>query len=489
MSREVSRRTFLRASLSAAAAVVGFDMVLRGWVSAAELPRGHFALAEGFPTFDGSLLTDGASLAAAADDYGHMVHRQPSAVLKPGSVNDVVEMVRFARRNGIKVAARGQGHSTQGQAQVEAGVVVDMSTLNAIREVNPADALVEGGARWIDLLQQTIPQGLTPPTLVDFIELSIGGTLSLGGIGSQSFRHGAQVDNVLELQVVTGEGELVTCSPSQNRELFDVARSGLGQVGLVVVARVRLIPAPPNARFYKAYYDDLPAFLSDLEGLIDDGRFDTVQGFAEPGVSGGWRYFLEATKNFAPGGEPDDSALLAGLSFTPGTQTAQDMPYFDYLNRLAPLVAFLRQVGAWDLPHPWVNMLLPAAAAPGFIGGTLANLPAEDMGQGPILIYPYNRDKFTAPLFRVPEGRHFIAFGLLRNAVPPTPGRAAGLVADNRALFERATELGGKRYPFDSVPMTKHDWQKHYQPVWGRLVSAKHAYDPEGILTPGQGIF
>lgn len=489
MSREVSRRTFLRGSLAAAAAVVGFDTVFRSWVSAAELTRGHFALAEGFPSFDGSLLTDGASLAAAADDFGHMIHRQPSAVLKPGSVNDVVEMVRFARRNGIKVAARGQGHSTQAQAQVEAGVVVDMSTLAAIREVNPSDALVEGGALWIDLLQQTVPQGLTPPTLVDFIELSIGGTLSLGGIGSQSFRFGPQVDNVLELQVVTGEGELVTCSPSQNRRLFDAARAGLGQVGLVVGARVRLIPAPPNARLYQAFYADLQAFLSDLEGLIDDGRFDTVQGFAVADGSGGWLYQLETTKYFAPGGEPNDEALLAGLSFTPGTQVAQDMSYFDYLNRLAPLVAFLRQIGAWGLPHPWVNLFVPAANALTFVGETLDNLPAEDVGQGPIIIYPFNRDKFTAPLFRVPDERHFYVFALLRNAVPPTPERAAGLVADNRALFERVTALGGKRYPFDSVPMTKKDWQEHYQPAWGQLVSAKHIYDPDGILTPGQGIF
>jgi FAD/FMN-containing dehydrogenase len=165
------------------------------------------------------------------------------------------------------------------------------------------------------------------------------------------------------------------------------------------------------------------------------------------------------------------------------------MSYFDYLNRLAPLVAFLRQVGAWGLPHPWVNLFVPAANAPTFIGETLANLPAEDVGQGPILIYPFNRDKFTAPLFRVPEARHFYVFALLRNAVPPTPERAAGLVADNRALFERATALGGKRYPFDSVPMTKQDWQEHYQPAWGQLVSAKHIYDPDGILTPGQGIF
>ncbi len=333
-------------------------------------------------------------------------------------------------------------------------MVVDMSTLAAVREVNPADALVEDGARWIDLLRQTIPHGLTSPTLVDFIELSIGGTLSLGGIGGQSFRHGPQADNVLELQVVTGEGELVACSPSQNRTLFDAARSGLGQAGLVVVARVRLIPAPPNVRYYKAYYDDLPAFLSDLEGLIDDGRFDTVQGFAGADGSGGWRYLLETTKYFAPGGEPDDSALPAGLSFNPDTETAQDMPYFDYLNRLAPLVAFLRQVGAWDLPRPWFNMLLPAAVAPGFIGETLANLPAEDMGQGPILIYPFSRDKFTAPLFRVPEGRHFVALGLLRNAVPPTPERAAGLVADNMTGSGTTRRRGAGSSP-PNTPMTR----------------------------------
>ena len=125
------------------------------------------------------LLLDGASRAAAADDFGHLVHRQPLAVLKPGSVNDVEKLISFARRNKIQVAGRGQGHSTQGQAQVEAGVVVDMASLATVHEINPTNALVDAGARWIDLLTQTIPQGLTPPTLVDFLELSVGGTLYL----------------------------------------------------------------------------------------------------------------------------------------------------------------------------------------------------------------------------------------------------------------------------------------------------------------------
>src|SRR5215213_3114335 len=481
MSREISRRTFLRGTLAGAVVIAGFDTGLRSWVSAAELEHAT-ALAEDFPAFDGVLLLDDASRVAAADDFGHLVHRQPLAVLKPGSVNDVIELVRFARRNNIQVAARGQG-------QVEAGVVVDMTTLANVHEVNPTNALVDGGTRWLDLLTQSIPQGLTPPILVDFLELTVGGTLSLGGIGSQAFRFGAQVDNVIELQVVTGEGELVSCSATQNRGMFDAARSGLGQFGLIVRARVRLIAALPNARLYHAFYSSHPAFLSDLEKLIDDGRFDTVQGFAVPDGAGNWLYQLETAKYFSPGQEPDDASLLSGLAFNAGTQTAQDMTYFDYLNRLAPLVAFLRQIGVWAFPHPWVNLFVPAANAQTLIGETLATLTVDDVGQGPILIYPFNREVFHTPFFRVPDSRHFFVFALLRNAVPPTPERAAQLVAANRTLFERTVVLGGKRYPFDSVPMTREDWQKHFQPLWGAFVSAKRHFDPAEILTPGQGIF
>ncbi len=488
MSEGISRRTFLRGALAGTIVVAGFDTGLRSWVSAAELKQAT-ALAEDFPAFDGVLLLDDAARAAAADDFGHFVHRQPRAVLKPGSVNDVVKLVRFARRNDINVAARGQAHSTQGQAQVEAGVVVDMTTLATVHQINSTDALVDAGTRWLDLLNQSIPQGLTPPTLIDFLELTVGGTLSLGGIGSQAFCFGPQVDNVLELQVVTGEGELVTCSRTQNSTLFDAARSGLGQFGLIVRARVLLVPAPPNARLYQAFYSSLPSFLSDLEKLIDDGRFNTVQGFAVPDGAGGWLYQLETTKYFSPGHEPDDAGLLSGLSFNPGTQSTQDMTYFDYLNRLGPLVAFLRSIGVWDLPHPWVNLFVPAANAEILIGETLANLTVDDVGQGPILIYPFNRELFRTPFFRVPDSRHFFIFSLLRNAVPPTPERVAQLVAANRAMFDRAVMLGGKRYPNDSVPMTRHDWQEHYQPLWGAFVSAKRHFDPDEILTPGQGIF
>ncbi|HEX4494646.1 MAG TPA: FAD-binding protein [Thermoanaerobaculia bacterium] len=484
----VSRRNFLRGAL-AAAAVAGFDVPLQSWVSAAELAGGRAQAAEGFPHFDGQLLFDDASLTAAADDFGHEIHRRPRAVLKPRSVSDVVRMIGFTSRHGIQVAARGQGHSTLGQAQVAAGVVIDLSTLATIHEINDHDALVDAGVRWSDLLRRTLPMGLAPTTLNDYIELSIGGTLSLGGVGAQSFRRGPQVDNVLELTVVTGRGELLTCSPGRNRQLFDAVRSGLGQFGVIVQARVRLVPALPETRYYMATYDDLSLFLGDLHLLIHDNRFDTVQGFVNAVTGGGWNYSLEVTKNFTPRHKPDDAALLAGLRFVPGQQTSQDIPYFDYLNRLGPTVAFLQQIGVWSFPHPWVDLLVPSSEAESFIGGTLADLAPADVGQGPIIVYPYLRSRFTAPNFRVPAGETFVLFGLLRTAVPPTPERSAELVAANRRLFEQARDVGGFFYPVDSVPMSREDWRRHFGDRWPQFLAAKQAFDPDDLLAPGQGIF
>ena len=143
----------------------------------------------------------------------------------------------------------------------------------------------------------------------------------------------------------------------------------------------------------------------------------------------------------------------------------------------------------WSFPHPWVNLFVPADHATGFIGAALAQLSVTDVGQGPVAIYPYRRAPFRAPLLRVPAARHFFLFGLLRNAVPPTPERTAELIMANRQLFEQARALGGMRYPIDSVPMTPADWRDHFASCWEVVTLAKHGYDPDRILTPGQGLF
>ncbi|GMP82646.1 hypothetical protein CsSME_00036863 [Camellia sinensis var. sinensis] len=65
---------------------------------------------------------------------------------------------------------------------------------------------------WIDVLKSTLEYGLAPKSWTDYLYLSVGGTLSNGGISGQAFNHGPQIRNVYELDVVTGKGEILTCS-------------------------------------------------------------------------------------------------------------------------------------------------------------------------------------------------------------------------------------------------------------------------------------
>lgn len=481
MSNPLTRRTFFK--LAAGAAIIGFDPTSRLWVTSAEAAPLH----DPMPPIDGVLLTDDASRASAADDYGHIISRTPRAVLKPGSVKDIEKAIKFCRRNNIPVAARGQGHATYGQAQVSDGLVIDMGTLNQIISIQPDRAVVAGGVRWLDLLNATLAQGLTPPVLTDYLELSVGGTLSVGGIGGVSYRYGVQADNVLELTVVTGAGELERCSPTRNRDLFELVLCGQGQLGIIVAATLRLIPAPTQARVFNLLYDNIALFTADQRKLITDGRFGYVEGQVVSKPEGGWRYLLEAAFFYSAPTTPNNAQLLGDLRFTRGTEIIEDKSYFDHLNRLAPTVAFLKSIGVWYLPHPWYDVFVPGSQVNAYVGGIVQNLTLNDTGQGPVLLYPVNTSRFTRPLFRVPNEPVVFLFDILRTA--PSKPVAEAMVQANRQLFEQNRALGGTRYAIGAIPFSQADWRQQFGPVWPLLVLAKRRYDPDNILAPGQGIF
>jgi cytokinin dehydrogenase len=486
MDGKVDRRGFIRTSLATAAAIVAYDPIARSWITECH------ACAIPIPSLDGVLVDAGPLLAEAADDFGHIVSHSPLAVLIPGSIHDIQKLVRFAGKHGLRVGGMsmiGNTHSTHGQSQVDAGVVIEMGALSEIHELNEHDALVDAGVRWIELLEATVPLGKSPPTLTDHLDLSVGGTLSVGGIGGQAFRHGLQVDNVLELQVVTGRGKRVTCSPTHRAELFEAVRAGLGQFAIIVRARVRLVDVPAMVRTYTAVYPDAASMTADQALVVQDGRFDYVEGAAFPDGAGGWLFSLEAAKYFDPAAPPDDTAMLSGLSFLPGTQSSSDASYFDFANRLAPVVAFLKSIGAWGLPHPWLNLFLPGGQAASFVQDTLAVTTVDDVGQGPILLYPFPRAAATARFLPLPGDDVVFLFSVLRNSLPYIPGHLAAQLQDNRDVYDAARALGSTQYAIGSIPFTPTDWQDHFGSTWVDFVGAKDEYDPDRILTPGQGIF
>lgn len=148
----------------------------------------------------------------AAKDFGNQYHHSPLAVLHPKSVSDISTFIKHIWRMGpnseLKIAARGSGHSLHGQSQANRGIVISMESLWRpkmqfhIGKTCYVD--VSGGALWIDILHESLKYGLTPKSWTDYLHLSVGGTLSNAGISGQAFRHGPQINNVHQLEVVTG---------------------------------------------------------------------------------------------------------------------------------------------------------------------------------------------------------------------------------------------------------------------------------------------
>ncbi|MFG2334130.1 FAD-binding protein [Streptomyces sp. NPDC048604] len=439
----------------------------------------------GIPALEGELRFDKAALDAASHDFGGLVHRRPAAVLRPGSPEDVAIAVRHCREHGLKVAGRGQGHSTYGQAQVRSGLVVELGALNTIEvHEDTATATVGSGVVWSDLLRATLAHGLTPPAFTDYLELSVGGTLSAGGLGGQIGRHGTQVDNVVELQVVTGEGELTTCSPSVRPDLFRAVLGGLGQCGIITRATISLVPAPRFVRHHVLTFPTVEAITTQQTKLIEEGRFDYLVGQALPGPDG-WTYMIEA--GTYDGVAADDERLTGDLGHA--SADVQDVPYFDFVNRLAPSVEALKAMGEWQRPHPWYDSFLPASAVNAVVEETLAGLKGNAIGAtAVILLYPVPTAKCTTPLPVMPDEELVYLFSLLKTASAGADS-AEEMVAANRVQYDVTRAAGGCWYPIGSVPLTKDEWASHFGAFWTEFEAARHRYDPDGILTPGQRIF
>jgi FAD/FMN-containing dehydrogenase len=442
------------------------------------------------PSLDGVVRFDATTRAMAADDFGRIVHRMPHAVVRPGSAADVVTAVRWATGIGCPVAAQGQRHSVWGRSQADAGVVIDTADLHAVGAVGRDRVIVDAGATWSDVLTAALPHGLTPPVLTEYLHLSVGGTLAVGGVGATTSTFGVQCDNVIELDVVTGRGDLVACSVQRNADLFDAVRAGLGQTGVITRATLRLVAAPRSVRRFQVSYPDLTTLLADSRLLAQDNRFDAVQGAILPAPAGGWIFRLDLAA-YVSDAAPDDDALLAGLSDDPARRQPTTLTYLDYVSRMAALESALRANGQWFHPHPWLATFVGDSRVESVVSAELGRLdPAADLGEfGQIVLSPIRRAAITSPLLRLPQDDLCFTVNLLR--IPTAGDLDAGnrLVASNRAVYERIRQAGGTLYPVSAMPMSPDDWRHHFGPAYERLADAKRRHDPAGLLTPGYEIF
>ncbi len=441
----------------------------------------------------GRVLTDEAVREAVASDFGRVVSRRPQVVVRPHSAEDVARVVKFAGRHSLSVATRGAGHSQSGQSLSEQ-IVLDTSNLPKIFSNTPDSVTVQAGTKWRQLLEHLAPQWLSPPVLTNNLDVTVGGTLSMGGLGVASWRHGTQADNCLELEVVTGTGEIVRCSDNENRDLFDAARCGVGQFGVITQAVLKLRRHRPRFRSFYLLYDNLDLLLDDLKTVMDDARFDYLESWCVPCPQGfkrvagnsqpfaQWFFPLHATVEMEADGTAE-AALekLDGLKFYKHVHT-EDGSMGEFFTRLDALFALWKRGGFWDMAHPWMECVLPWQTTAPYISQVLANLPPQAVTGGHILLWPARGEASRAPMFMRPQADHMMGFGIL----PAVPPQFLSEVLPRLNMASQASiMMGGKRYLSGWVDFDHNAWKAHYGEKWPTVLAAKKKFDPQGILNPG----
>ena len=84
--------------------------------------------------------------------------------------------------------------------------------------------------------------------------------------------------------------------------------------------------------------------------------------------------------------------LLAQLSYISSTLFMSEVTYLDFLDRVHVSEVKLRSKGLWEVPHPWLNLLIPKSKIHNFAEEVFGNIITQT-SNGPVLIYPVNKTK------------------------------------------------------------------------------------------------
>ncbi|XP_057960128.1 cytokinin dehydrogenase 7 isoform X1 [Malania oleifera] len=474
----------------------------------------------------------GSAANLAGKDFGGMRAAKALALARPAGADDVARVVRAASRSAnLTVAARGNGHSINGQAMAERGLVIDMRAMEnqiavaAEPGATPPYADVGGGALWEDVLKRCVSKfGVAPRSWTDYLGLTVGGTLSNAGVSGQAFRYGPQTSNVTELEVVTGKGDTVVCSETQNPDLFFGVLGGLGQFGIITRARVLLRPAPDMVRWIRLVYVEFDEFTKNAEFLIVQPNvesFDYIEGFVFVNNNdpiNGWPsvtlnleheldptlipqtanpvlYCLEVALHYKNHDNPTTinmavDPLLGRLGFREAMKFQVDVSYTEFLLRVKRAEQEAKANGIWEAPHPWLNLLVSRRHIADFDRAVFKTLLKDGIG-GPMLVYPLLRNKWDDRTSVVlPEGEIFYIVALLRFTLPYPKGPSAEeLVRRNNQIIQCCKEQGFEFKLYLPHYHSEEEWKGHFGNKWEKFVERKLKFDPMAILAPGQKIF
>lgn len=160
------------------------------------------------------------------------------------------------------------------------GRAIDVSDLKACISIDPVRrvCIAEPGASFDEILQATLAKGLMPAVVPELKGITLGGAVAGCAIESGSFRYGSFHDTCLEYELLSAQGELITCSPEHEPLMFGMMHGSYGTLGILTRLSFRLIPARPyvhvSYHHFRSFFDFKEAMLRHCRA----GDVDFIDG-------------------------------------------------------------------------------------------------------------------------------------------------------------------------------------------------------------------
>ena len=205
--------------------------------------------------------------------------KMPLAVALPENEEQVVNILKTCKAQGIPVVPRGSGTGLSGGAMpIEQGLVLSLAKFKKILQVDPftRTAVVQPGVRNLAISEAVAKHGLYyAPDPSSQIACSIGGNVNENSGGVHCLKYGLTLHNVLRVRTVLMNGDVVefgSLAPdSPGLDLLAVLIGSEGMLGIVTEITVKLVPKPKLARVIMASFDDIEKGGNAVAAIIAAG--------------------------------------------------------------------------------------------------------------------------------------------------------------------------------------------------------------------------
>ncbi|MBL6275215.1 FAD-binding oxidoreductase [Micromonospora fiedleri] len=223
---------------------------------------------------------------------------------------------------------------------------LDVSGLDGVLGVDPVarTAEVQGMCTYERLVDATLAHGLMPLVVPQLRTITLGGAVTGLGIESTSFRNGLPHESVIELDVLTGAGEVISARrEGEHADLFAAFPNSLGSLGYATRLRIELQPVRRHVALRNVRFTDLSELTAAIGQITASRRWDGEPVDALDGVM------------FSP----DEAYLVLG-SFTDDVPavsdyTGQDIYYRSLRRRQRDALTTYDYLWRWDTDWFWCS--------------------------------------------------------------------------------------------------------------------------------------